>query len=72
MYYKYNPGAVALFFNKSKLKISVYLSNKIDYARRIDLEGMDLNLIVLDMDGINNIRIINVYRSFAPQHNIAQ
>ena len=40
--------------------------------RRADLEEIDSNIKILDLVGTNNTRIINIYRSFALQHNVAQ
>ena len=45
---------------------------RISYIRRRDLEGVNSNLLILDLVGSNPVRIINVYRSFSPQHNINQ
>ena len=32
----------------------------------------DSNIIVIDLKGVKKWRLINVYRSFAPQHNVTQ
>ena len=53
-------------------RVAVYLDNKISYIRRRDLEGVNSNLLILDLVGSNPVRLINVYRSFSPQHNINQ
>ena len=35
------------------------------------LEGNDSHIVIIDTEGINNVkRIINVYRSFNPQSNV--
>ena len=58
--------------NKSLSRVAIFISNKIDYIRRRDLEGVDSNLMVLDLVGDDNWRIINLYRSFSPQNITTQ
>ena len=53
-------------------RVAVYIKNNIKYLRRKELEGNDCNLLIIDLLGINELRVINIYRSFAPQHNISQ
>ena len=40
--------------------------------RKIELEGEDSNLIIIDIMGSSQCRIINIYRSFSPQHGVSQ
>ena len=54
--------------NTSVSRVAVYVDTRINYVRRGDLEGFDSNLMVMDLMGPNQVRIINVYRSFSPQH----
>ena len=58
--------------NSTCSRVAIYISNKAEYIRRKDLEGVDSNLIIIDLVGSVQKRIINVYRSFSPQHNITQ
>ena len=58
--------------NTAVSRVAAYISNKINNIRRVDLEGIDSNLLILNPKGEDECRIINVYRSFAPQHNIGQ
>ena len=53
-------------------RVAIYIENKVDYVRRIDLECQDSNLITIDLVGNNKTRIINLYRSFSPQHLVSQ
>ena len=53
-------------------RVAIYIENKVDYVRRVDLEGQDSNLIIIDLVGKNKIQIINLYRSFSPQHLVPQ
>jgi hypothetical protein len=43
----------------------------VEYMRRVDLEGVDSHLIVVDIRAKSNIRIINFYRCFNPQEGIS-
>ena len=38
----------------------------------MSLEGVDSNVIIVDIKGTNPLRIINVYRSFNPQNGQSQ
>ena len=54
--------------NSIKSRVGLYISKSLKYVRRIDLEGQDSNIVVIDLDGVVKSRVINVYRSFAPQN----
>ena len=56
--------------NTKKSRVGVYISKTINYVRRTDLEGIDSSLIIIDLEGKCNTRIINVYRCFNPQGNV--
>ena len=58
--------------NSECARVAFYISTRINYVRRRDLEGNDSNIIVIDLEGDKKWRLINVYRSFAPQHNVTQ
>ena len=58
--------------NSVKARVGFYVSKKIRYVRRFDLEGLDSNLIIIDLEGTLNTRLINIYRSFAPQNGVSQ
>ena len=53
--------------NSENSRAAIYVSSNIDYIRRGDLEGTDSNLIIIDLKGSMNLRIINIYRSHSPQ-----
>ena len=41
-----------------------------NYPRKTNLEGIDSHLVIIDIEGISDIkRIINVYRCFNPEGN---
>ena len=67
------PGfAIETENNNTLSRVAVYLDNRISYIRRRDLEGVNSNLLILDLVGWNPVQLINVYRSFSLQHNINQ
>ena len=67
------PGFSIETENNSQIsRVAFYINNRIRYIRRMDLEGVDSNIIILDLEGDSKTRLINIYRSFSPQHNISQ
>ena len=61
------PGYVYETENNDECsRVGCYLSTRVTYTRRTDLEGKNAHLIVLDVKANKDIRIINVYRSFNP------
>ena len=47
--------------NIVKSRCGIYISNKISYVRRTELEAQGIHAIIIDLKDINNTRIINVY-----------
>ena len=45
------------------------IHNKINYERKRNLEEINTNLVIIDINGENEYRIINLYRTFAPEGN---
>ena len=46
------PGYVIKTENNSvNSRVALYISNKIDYIRRADLESIDSNMVVIDLVG---------------------
>ena len=65
------PGyAIEVELNEVKSRVSFYINERVKYTRRNDLEGINSNLIIIDINGIKPVRLINIYRSFRPQENI--
>ena len=54
--------------NSKKARVGLYIKNNISYKRREDLEGKDLHLLIIDVNGSQKCRIINIYRSFNPMN----
>ena len=46
--------------NSQKSRVGFYIAKSVCYVRRHDLEGTDSNLIVIDIEGSLNTRLINV------------
>ena len=58
--------------NSEKSRTCIYVSNKIKYRRRPDLEGINSNIVIIDIDCKSKVsRVINLYRSFNPQDNVS-
>ena len=48
--------------NSIKARSGIFISNKVNYTRMFNLEGVDSHIVILDIEGISDIkRIINVY-----------
>ena len=56
--------------NDLKIRVGVYVNERIKYRRRSDLEGTNSHIVILDIEGHKNLRIISIYRTFKPQENI--
>ena len=59
-------------FNSVKSRVGFYKSKNINYVRRTDLEGLNSHIIIIDITGESKLRVINVYRLFAPQGGESQ
>ena len=64
--------SLELEVNSVKSRVGFYVSKKLNYIRRSDLEGVNSNLIIIDVTGETNLRVINVYRTFATQAGESQ
>ena len=53
--------------NSVKSRVGLYISKDINYVCRTDLEGLNSHIVIIDITGESKLRVINVYRSFAPQ-----
>ena len=58
--------------NDSKSRVAILLNSTLKYTRKFELEGINSNLMVIDVDDGTKLRIINIYRSFTPQENVGQ
>ena len=58
--------------NSLKARVGIYVKNSIKYVRRMDLEGIDSHLVIIDISClVKTIRIINIYRTFTPQGGVS-
>ena len=56
--------------NNQRLKrTGILIHNKINYERKRNLEEINTNIVIIDVNGDHEYRIINLYRSFAPERN---
>ena len=62
------PGMkIEIETNSFKARTGIYLNSEIEYERRYDLEGINSNLMILDVKINSYSRIINLYRNFKPK-----
>ena len=57
--------------NDLKRRVGMYVRSTVNYRRRTDLEANNRHLIVIDVLGKPEVRIITIYRTFKPQEDIA-
>jgi exonuclease III len=55
--------------NLFRSKVGIYVDSSINYVRKLELEGVDTHVIILDILENKNLRIFNIYRSFNPANN---
>ena len=55
-----------------KSRNATLIKNGINYERRIDLEGIDSHLVIIDVNLSKKYRIVNIYRTFNPPTNETQ
>jgi len=66
------PGyAIEIETNDVKSRVGIYISERLKFKRRNDLEGINSNLIIIDIIETKPVRLINIYRSFRPQENVS-
>ena len=54
--------------NSSKSRVAAYINTRIQYLRRADLEGQDSGMIIIDLIGQRDLRIITrKFRNSYPQ-----
>ena len=62
--------------NVNCARVGAYISTKLSYIRRFELEGINLNLLVIDLlapgPGSGPTRIINLYRQFNPVNGLTE
>ena len=52
--------------NTYRARVGIYVNARINFVRRTDLEGTNSHLIIIDIKGLQDVRIINIYRCFNP------
>ena len=66
------PGyAIEVENNDIKRRVAIYVSNRIKYRRRNDLEGSNNHLVIIDVVGGQELRLISIYRSFKTHANMS-
>ena len=54
----------------SKRRVATYISKQVKYKRRFDLEQEGGHMVVIDILGSPQTRIVNLYRPFNPKQNV--
>ena len=57
--------------NTVKARVGFYITKDLNYVHRSDLEGLNSNIIIINLVE-SKLRVINIYRSFAPQGGESQ
>ena len=52
--------------NGTKKRTGIYINERVKYIRRKDLEKDNMHIVIVDILGIKQIRIISLYRTFRP------
>ena len=55
--------------NSFKKRVGFYIKDNVKYERKIDLEGQDSHLVIIDLENEKKTkkRMVNIYRSFNPR-----
>ena len=56
--------------NDTKARCCTYVKNSINYKRRMDLEGENNNVVIIEVGDSKKFLVINIYRSFSTQHGV--
>ena len=54
----------------TKIRTAIYIKNGVNYTRRKDLEIKNFHVVIVDLNTTNKLRLINIYRTFAPQDDV--
>ena len=58
--------------NNIKSRCAILIHEKINYTRRKDLENENLGIVIIDLNGHEKYRLINLYRPFNPTNEMTQ
>ena len=53
-----------------KKRVGIYVKSNIETVRRSELEGIDSNLVIIDIRGKQNFCLINVHSCFNPTNGM--
>ena len=56
--------------NDTKARCCTYVKNSINHKRRLDLEGENNNVVIIEVGDSKKFLVINIYRSFSTQHGV--
>ena len=64
-----NNYKIELELNQRKKRTGILIHNSINYERKTNLEELNTNMVIIDVNGDVEYRIITIYRSFAPERD---
>ena len=56
--------------NETKARSAIIIKDNLEYQRRTDLEVTNMGIVVIDLLGCNQYRLVNIYRSFNPSNGM--
>ena len=56
--------------NEIKARCAIIIKDNLEYARRSDLEDINMGIVIVDILGCNQYRLVNIYRSFNPSNGM--
>ena len=61
---KINGYNLELEKNTIKSRTGMYIKNCVKYIRRVELEGIDVHMVIIELPDCNSNKLMNIYRSF--------
>ena len=58
--------------NDTKSRVAMLIKSNLKFTRKNNLDGTNSNIMIVDIIHSVTTRVINIYRSFAPQNNVKQ
>ena len=56
--------------NEIKARCAIIIKDNLEYTRRSDLEDINMGIVIVDLLGCNQYRLVNIYRSFNPSNGM--
>ena len=56
--------------NEIKARCAIVIKDNLECTRRSDLEVINMGIVIIDLLGCNQYRLVNIYRSFNPSNGM--